>query len=73
MSDIERDIKTAVEKAIESGEWSQNSIATKLKIEQRTLNRWMRGERSISLANAVKLAEWLGMRLTKPKIPKRSD
>lgn len=52
--------------------WSINRIAQEAQIKARSsLQSWYSGaQKSIDLETAAKLADWLGMRLTAPKIPK---
>ena len=73
METIDEQLREAINTAIENG-WSVNAIAKNANVPQPSLHRWVTGERpDLALSSAVKLATWLGMRLTKPKIPKRSD
>lgn len=60
---MKRSIIDQLRKAIaESGE-SQLSIANALDIDQGNLNRFVRGERSISFETAAKLCEYLKLDL----------
>lgn len=62
---MKRNIIDRLRKAIaESGE-SQLSIANAVNIDQGNLNRFVRGERSISLENAAKLCEYLRLDLVR--------
>jgi transcriptional regulator with XRE-family HTH domain len=62
---MKRNIIDQLRKAIaESGE-SQLSIANAVAIDQGNLNRFVRGERSISIETAAKLCEYLKIDLVR--------
>lgn len=63
-------LHAATVQATDSG-WSINRIAHEAGISRPSLQSWFTGaQRSIDLETATRLAAWLGMRLTAPKIPK---
>jgi len=52
--------------AVESCELSDRELAAMAGVDQGQLSRFKRGERDLRFASAARLAEALGMRLTKP-------
>lgn len=71
MSTIISQLRNAVEEAKSAG-WSINAIAEAAGINRSSLQEWYTGSReSLAVETAAGLAAWLGMRLTRQKIPKR--
>ena len=67
---IEDGLRKAVSEALRNG-WKLYRIADDSGVARATLQEWHTLDgRTLSLQNAEKLADWLGCRLTKPKIPK---
>lgn len=66
---IESQLKEAVELAIERG-WSLRKLADLASISNSQLSFWLNGHRSLTIDTAGKIADALGMKLTKAKIPK---
>lgn len=73
---IERWLREAVEQARAQG-WSVNGIANKSGVPQPILAYWLHEDeekrKKLPLRDADRLADWLGMRLTKAKIPRREE
>jgi len=63
-------LRAAVTAALDRGH-SLRAIAIGAGISQPTLFRWYHRQNSMTLTNADKLATYFGMRLTKPRIPRR--
>lgn len=63
LADSLRDI---IEDARSAG-WSLNALATELGIPQPNLHNFLKGNRSLSLGSAQIIANWAGVRLTKPR------
>ena len=60
---MKRNIIDQLRRAVAESDESQLAIATALGIDQGNLNRFVRGERSISLETAAKLCEYLKLDL----------
>jgi plasmid maintenance system antidote protein VapI len=60
---MKRNIIDQLRKAIADSDESQLSIANALDIDQGNLNRFVRGERSITFETAAKLCEYLKLDL----------
>ena len=56
--------------AIEDSGLSLYRIAKDSGIAYQVLHRFARGERDLTLATATRLADYFGMRLTRPRRPK---
>lgn len=70
VSDIDDQIREAIETSLDSG-WSVLALAHEMGIPQPTLHRYVKRERGLSLENAARVAEFYGMRLTRPRQPKK--
>lgn len=66
---IEDQLKEAVNESLEAG-WSLRGFAEHVGVSNSQLSYWLNGHRSITIETAGRIADRLGMRLTKPKIPK---
>lgn len=66
---IEEQLKQAVNDALSSG-WTLRKLAEVLGVSNSQLSYWLRGQRSITIETAGKIANALDMQLTKAKIPK---
>jgi transcriptional regulator with XRE-family HTH domain len=70
MENIIDQLKKAVTDAEEAG-WSMNRIAKEAGVSRPSLAEWIHGsQKNVSLETAAGVAAWLGMRLTKARIPK---
>lgn len=70
MDTLNEQLRAALASAMDEG-WSVNQIADEAKVAQVVLNRFVRGDRdNVRLDTADKLAAWLGMRFTKPRVPR---
>ena len=63
-------IADAIREAAESSGKSWYEIAKKSGVNYAAIHRFLSGESDIRLSTADKLAEYFGMRMTKPKKPK---
>jgi transcriptional regulator with XRE-family HTH domain len=71
---MKRSVIDQLRKAIEDSDESQRAIADSTGIDQGNLNRFVRGERSVSLENFAKLCLHLGLTLeAKSRRVVRSD
>lgn len=61
--DIEEQLRAAIQKARASGDINQRQIALKAGVDVGILSRFVRGEQTITLANAAKLAAVLKLSL----------
>lgn len=69
MPTISEQLKAAVLEAVDRG-WSIRAIARATGVPQPTISRWLADDRDdIAMPSADKLAAWLGVRLTRHKIP----
>lgn len=70
---VSQQLYEAVSAAIEAG-WSINRIAQEAGISRPSLQYWYSGQRSsLALETINALCAFLGMRLTKPRIPSSVD
>lgn len=67
---ISDQLRECVVSAIDSG-WTIAGIAAESGVPRSTLSAWLSGSREdIALATAEKLSAWLGVRLTKARVPR---
>ena len=64
-------IDDQLRQAIRKSGTSHNSIATAAGVPERTLSRFVSGERDIYMRSVSKIAAYFGMKFTPPKKPKR--
>ncbi len=70
---ITQQLYDAITQAVTAG-WSINRIAKEAGINRTSLQQWYTGARdSLSVDTAAGLAMWLGMTLSKPKIPSSDE
>lgn len=63
-------LQDQLRQAIEDSEFSLYRIAKGSGIAYQVLHRFASGRRDLTLATATKLADYFGMRLTRPRRPK---
>jgi plasmid maintenance system antidote protein VapI len=64
-------LQDQLRKAVEDSGLTLYRIAKDSGIAYQVLHRFARGERDLTLQTASKLADYFGMRLTRPKRPKK--
>ena len=69
MAKEQRDIEALLRRAIESSDMTRYEISRKCGVSQTVLSFFVRGERSMTLATAAKVAKALGLTL-KPETKK---
>ena len=64
-------LNVQLRQAVEDSEISLYRIAKDSGVAYQVLHRFARGERDLTLETASKLADYFGMRLTRPQRPKK--
>lgn len=67
------DLQDQLKQAIEDSELTLYRVAKGSGIAYQVLHRFVSGERDLTLTTASKLADYFGMRLTRPKRPKNGE